>query len=201
MMRCNDKVQDGQTLPYFNKPDFTPLFLSGDSEIQSQVDHVIAEIHCTDQHNQKITLDDLRGKIHVANFIFTKCGSVCPILTKHMKLIQERFSADTNLVMMSYSVTPWIDSVPRLKSYAELNGIYSPRWHLLTGDKAEIYHLARTSYFAEENIGYSRDSTAFLHTEHILLVDRSGRLRGIYNGTLLLDIEQLIKDIELLLNE
>lgn len=122
-------------------------------------------------------------------------------MTSHMKKISDTYSADSSVVLLSYSVTPWIDDVARLKEYAALNEINSVQWHLLTGKKSDIYQLARQSYFAEEAIGFTKDSTEFLHTEHFILVDPSLRIRGIYNGTLELEIEQLIKDIRTLKEE
>lgn len=103
-----------------------------------------------------MTEKDIAGKIHVANFIFTSCGSICPVMTKHMKSVQERFANNPDVVILSYSVTPWIDDVDRLKTYADNNGITSPNWHLLTGNKSEIYTLARQSYFAEEDLGFTK---------------------------------------------
>jgi protein SCO1/2 len=143
----------------------------------------------------------VENKIHIASFIFTRCESICPVMTKHLKLLQDEFKNKNEVVILSYSVTPWIDSVARLKEYADANEITSPNWHLLTGSKSEIYTLARQSYFAEEDLGFTKDSTEFLHTEHILLVDKTKRIRGIYNGTLQLEIEQLIRDINLLKDE
>jgi protein SCO1 len=118
-----------------------------------------------------------------------------------MKRVSDTFSNDKEVVLLSYSVTPWIDNVERLNTYAHDNSISSRNWHLLTGNKAKIYELARKSYFAEEDMGFTKDSTEFLHTEHFLLVDGSKRIRGIYNGTLQLEIEQLISDIKQLKNE
>lgn len=155
----------------------------------------------TDQHGKTITEKDVEGKIHVANFIFTSCGSICPVMTSHMKLVQDTYKNNNNVVILSYTVTPWIDSVAKLKKYAQANEITSPNWHLLTGNKNDIYTLARKSYFAEEDLGFTKDSSDFLHTEHILLIDKSKRIRGIYNGTLQLEIEQMIKDIGTLLKE
>jgi protein SCO1/2 len=187
-----------EQLPFYNSPDFTPTFVSAENNIEQQIAHKIAPFSLTNQYGQQITQQDVDEKIHVANFIFTKCGSICPVMTKHMKLVQEAFKNDPGIVLLSYSVTPWIDSVPRLKKYAENNGISSSNWHFLTGPKAAIYTLARRSYFAEEALGFTKDSTEFLHTEHILLVDKKRRIRGIYNGTLQLEIEQLVNDINLL---
>ncbi|MCA6438439.1 MAG: SCO family protein, partial [Chitinophagaceae bacterium] len=161
----------------------------------------IAAFSFTDQHNQIINNQSINNKIHVANFIFTSCGSICPKMTNNLKLVDSAFANDKDVVLLSYSVTPWIDSVPRLKLFANNYKITNPNWHLLTGDKSSIYTLARKSYFAEEDLGFTKDSTEFLHTEHTMLVDRNGRIRGIYNGTLQLEIEQLIKDIQLLKKE
>lgn len=103
--------------------------------------------------------------------------------------------------MLSFSVTPWIDKVARLQQFAHRNQITSPNWHLLTGSTNQIYTLARKAYFAEEDIGFTKDSTQFLHTEHIILVDKQRRIRGIYNGTLELEVRQLSADIVQLLKE
>jgi protein SCO1/2 len=188
-------------LPYYNTPDFTPQFLNAGNEINEKVTHTINPFSFTDQNGKRITEKNVEGKIHIANFIFTSCVSICPVMTKHMKLLQQEFKDNPDIVMLSYSVTPWIDNVGRLKKYADNNQITSPNWHLLTGSKAEIYTLARQSYFAEEDLGFTKDSTQFLHTEHILLVDKTKRIRGIYNGTLELEAEQLIKDIKELMKE
>jgi protein SCO1 len=194
---CNSKPPN--TLPYYHSADFTPIFTTQKNALKNI--HTITEFELTNQHGATITNKNIEGKIHVANFIFTTCGSICPVLTKHMKLVQNKYLTDSNIVMLSYSVMPWIDTVGRLKKYANTNNIIKPNWHLLTGSQSKIYNLARQSYFAEQNIGYAKDSTEFLHTEHILLVDKSKHIRGIYNGTLQLETEQLIKDIELLKQE
>lgn len=188
-------------LPFYNSPDFSPIFISGSDQSLQRISHTIDNFSFTDQNGNQVTQKDIEGKIHVASFIFTSCGSICPVMVKNLKLVQEQFRQDTNVVLLSYSVTPWIDSVTRLRKYAVANGIESINWHLLTGNRGEIYKLARQSYFAEEDIGFTKDSTEFLHTEHILLVDKTKRIRGIYNGTLQLEAEQLINDIKELQKE
>src|SRR5204862_500786 len=175
--------------------NFTPVFSTSQKEAEKIINHTISVFSFIDQQGKQITDKDIDGKIHVANFIFTSCGSICPIMTKHMKLVQDTFQHNSDVVILSYSVTPWIDDVARLKKYAENNEIISPNWHLLTGNKSDIYTLARKSYFAEEDLGFTKDSTEFLHTEHVLLIDKTRRIRGIYNGTLQLETEQLIRDI------
>lgn len=197
-LACCSTQPKEKPLPFYNSPEFTPLFMLSREETDKKITHSIAPFSFTDQNGKQLTERQVDGKIHVANFIFTKCGSICPVMTKHMKLVQQAFNNDPQLVLLSFSVTPWIDSVGRLKKYAENNDITSTNWHFLTGNKSDIYNLARQSYFAEEAIGFTKDSTEFLHTEHVLLVDKKRRIRGIYNGTLQLEMEQLIKDIMLL---
>lgn len=189
---CQNKIE---RMPYFNTPDFTPQFLNSAPEIAAKITHRIGRFAFIDQHGQRFTDAGLKGRIHVANFIFTKCGNICPVMTRNMKLLQKEFGHDRKVVMLSYSVTPWIDSVSVLKEYAERNHITAANWHLLTGSKNDIYSLARKSYFAEEDLGFDKDNSQFLHTEHVILVDGDGRIRGVYNGTLQLEAMQLVKDI------
>lgn len=190
-----------EALPYYNSPSFTPLFFANIGQAQSKVKHQIADFSFKNQNNQAVTQHHIEGKIHVANFFFTSCSSICPVMTRNMQKIDSVYKEDDNVVLLSFSVTPWIDDVSVLKNYAQQHQINNKNWHLLTGNKAEIYKLARQSYFAEEDLGFTKDSANFLHTEHFLLVDKSKRIRGIYNGTLDLEIMQLIKDIATLRKE
>ncbi|MGC4103523.1 SCO family protein [Ferruginibacter sp.] len=192
--------QNAAVLPYYNTPDFTPHFISV-AAAKDSVPHTIANFSCIDQNDKTITQQDVEGKIHIANFFFTACGSICPKMMSNLKTTYDQYKNDPSVVFLSFSVTPWRDSVEKLKAYAENNEISTGNWHLLTGSKGDIYKLARTSYFAEEDLGFSKDSSEFLHTEHILLIDKSKRIRGIYNGTLQLETEQLAKDIAALKKE
>jgi protein SCO1/2 len=193
-LACTD-VKKTPNLPYYNQANFTPLFLANNDASEKEITHQIADFSLTNQSSQIITQKNIEDKIHVANFIFTSCGSICPVMTKNMKMVENAYQNNDDVVILSYSVTPWIDDVKRLKAYTQLNKINASNWHFLTGSKSEIYNLARQSYFAEEDLGFTKDSTDFLHTEHVLLVDKTKRIRGIYNGTLQLEMEQLIKDI------
>ncbi|MFT3702555.1 MAG: SCO family protein [Agriterribacter sp.] len=197
---CSD-VPTTEQLPYYNTPDFTPVFLQNKKDIPNSITHQIGNFSFTNQDGKVITQKNIEGKIHIANFIFTSCGSICPKMTGNLKAAGDFFKNDSNVVFLSFSVTPWIDSISVLKNYKDNNHISNDNWHFLTGNQSAIYSLARTSYFAEEDLGFTKDSTQFLHTEHILLVDPSKRIRGIYNGTLKLDVDQLIKDIEKLEKE
>ncbi|GAA4415831.1 SCO family protein [Nibrella viscosa] len=190
-----------ETVPYYNTPDFTPIWLTDSAEVNHQITHRIADFSFRDQTNAPVTPETLRGKIYVANFFFTSCPSICPKMTSLLKAVQDTFRQEPAVALVSFSVTPWIDSVPRLRQYADRNGMIDQKWHLLTGDKSAIYTLARRSYFAEEALGFTKDSTEFLHTEHLILVDPNRRIRGIYNGTILLEIDKLIADIRTLLHQ
>jgi protein SCO1 len=192
---CSQSASVELSLPYYNEPTFSPIFLKNAGEAEKAITHTIADFSFLNQDSLVIDQRATQGKIHVANFIFTSCGDICPILTKNLKKVSDDFSQDSAVVFLSFSVTPWIDSPSVLNSYKKLNGIDNPHWHFLTGAKSEIYDLARTSYFAEEDIGFSKDSSEFLHTEHVILVDEQRKIRGIYNGTLQLDMEQLKQDL------
>jgi protein SCO1/2 len=199
LISCQNKPSKN-ALPYYNNANFDPQFLNT-LEAQKFIDHTIADFSMTDQHNKTISQKDIEGKIHIANFFFTSCGSICPKMTNNLIAVQDKFRNKKDIVLLSYSVTPWQDSVPALKNFAEKYKISASNWHLLTGNKKEIYQLARQSYFAEENIGFAKDTSEFMHTEHLLLVDKNKRIRGIYNATLQLEIQQLIKDVLTLKDE
>ncbi len=200
LISCGEQ-REIDALPYYNTPDFEPVFISSIGQETEMISHQIADFSLTDQNGQFISQASIEGKIHIANFMFTSCGSICPVMTNQFKIIEEKFGNHPDFLILSYSVTPWIDDVPRLKEYTSANEITAPNWYFLTGGKSEIYTLARQSYFAEEDLGFTKDSTEFLHTEHVLLVDQTKRIRGIYNGTLKLEIAQLAMDIESLLKE
>lgn len=192
---CNS---DTNTLPYYNSPDFTPIFTQNPGQA---ITHSIGSFSMINQHNQAITEQDINGKIHVANFMFTRCTSICPIMTNHLREVASAFENDEQVAILSFSVTPWMDSVPQLRNFADSYEIKAKNWHLLTGNTSAIYTLARQSYFAEEQLGFTKDSTDFLHTERVLLVDENQHIRGVYNATLPLEIAQLIDDIALLKGE
>ena len=198
---CNEKSKDTIDMPYYNSPDFEPVFIKNKSEVSKKITHKIDSFSFLNQDSISVSQSVFENKIHVANFIFTSCGSICPIMTSNFKIVGDKFKTDTTIVMLSYSVTPWIDKPYVLKKYMNKNGITNTNWHFLTGDRASIYKLARQSYFAEENIGFSKDSTEFLHTEHVILVDKAKRIRGIYNGTLSLEMQHLVEDIKSLQSE
>ncbi|OIN61089.1 SCO family protein [Arsenicibacter rosenii] len=194
---CGSDQKKTAPLPYYNTADFTPLWLEkGDVRIGQL--HRLSEFSFTDQNNRRITEQTVSGKIHVAGFFFTSCPGLCPRLTRSMTEVQEAFRDNPQVVLLSYSVTPERDSVPVLRAYATKHQVIDQKWHLLTGDHDAIYQLARKSYFADENIGVQKGENDFLHTENLILIDGDLHIRGIYNGTLPLDVQQLIQDIKAL---
>ena len=185
-------------LPYYNSPSFDPIFLNHDDSVEKLVSHKIEDFVLVNERGNYFGSKNLQGTIHVANFIFTSCTHICPKMTTNMVEVERKFKNNSDVNLVSFTVTPWLDSPDVLKKYKEEFTLNSKNWHFLTGEKNKIYTLARKSYFAEEEIGFTKDSADFLHTEHFILVDKNFRIRGIYNGTLGLEMEQLIKDIDIL---
>ena len=186
-----------EELPFYNSPDFTPHFLTM-AQAELSITHKIPEFTLQNQFEDSFISSKNDKKIQIANFIFTTCADICPNMTSNMKFVEKAFFNDSLIEILSFSVTPWIDNPKKLFDYAEFYDIKTNNWFFLTGKKSKIYNLARKSYFAEEDFGHSRDSTVFLHTEHFILVDQNRKIRGIYNGTLELETQQLIKDITVL---
>ena len=187
-------------LPFISKPDFTPEWITKTDPRYDSI-HQIPSFKLQDQDGKFITELTVAGKIYVANFIFTSCGSICPRMTENMAIVQKRYLHDKEIVILSHTVMPDRDSVPVLKNYANIKGIVSGKWHLLTGNVDSIYRLAKKEYYAGERIGYYGNQKDFLHTENCMLLDKHRRIRGIYNGTLPLEMERMIEDIETLKKE
>lgn len=193
------KSSSKEVLPFYNDASFTPKFLNKDLAGKI-ITHHIADFSFIDQDSNIFSSEKIQGKIHIANFFFTGCGNICPGMMRKLSSVQRQYK-DDGIYFLSFSVTPWSDSVSRLRDYSRLHQIESKNWKLLTGKTSDIYRIARQSYFAEEALGFNKDSSNFLHTEHVLLVDDKKRIRGIYNGTLQLDMNQLSNDILLLKQE
>ncbi len=194
------KVAKETTLPFFNSAEFTPKWITKGSSEYNKI-HTIPDFSLVNQEGIEITNKTYEEKIYVANFFFVTCPGICPILEKNMSKLQEKYKKDTNVLLLSHTVMPVKDSVSVLKQYAVDNEIISGKWNLVTGDKKQIYDLARKGYFADENFIKTQDEDAFIHTENFVLIDKKGRIRGVYNGTLALDTERLIRHIELLKKE
>ena len=185
-------------------PIYQPTMVSTelvDSTIQHQKKyHKIADFSLTNQNGKTITQNTYKDKIYVADFFFTTCQTICPIMTDHMVEIQKEIIDDPDVMLLSHSVTPEIDNVAQLKRYAEKKGVNAKKWNLVTGDKKEIYKLARKSYLAVKDNG---DGGPFdmVHTENFMLIDKKRQIRGFYDGTNAEDIDRLLEDIQILKEE
>ncbi|WP_411273972.1 SCO family protein [Daejeonella sp.] len=177
----------------YNEASFTPLWSL--DKIGPGKLHTIAPFRMINQSNDAITEKNLKGKITLVNFFFTACQSVCPKMKNTMKKVHSNFEDNSRVLFLSYSVTPENDTVEKLAEYARSNGIPGKQWNLLTGDKTEIYKLARKSYFIEEEPGLSKSVRQFLHTENLVLIDGEGHIRGLYNGTLEAEEPRISEDI------
>ena len=185
-------------------PIYQPAMVSTelvDSTIQHHKKyHKIADFKLINQNGKTITQNDYKNKIYVADFFFTTCQTICPIMTAHMIQIQKEIMNDNEVMLLSHSVTPEIDSVEQLKRYALKKGVNDIKWNLVTGDKKQIYELARKSYLAVKTLG-NGDAFDMIHTENFMLVDKKKQIRGFYDGTNPEDIERLLDDIKILKKE
>ena len=159
--------------------------------------HTIADFALTNQNGKLVTQKDYENKIYIADFFFTTCPTICPIMTKNMAGIQDKILNDEDVMLLSHSVTPDIDSVPQLKKYALEKGVKDSKWNLVTGDKQQIYELARKSYMAVKTDG-DGGPYDMIHTENFILVDKERRIRGFYDGTDSEEMEKLLSDLEIL---
>ncbi len=188
-----------KSLPIFNPADVNPELV--DSTVQYiRKYHKIPAFSFVNQNGKIITDKTYAGKIYVADFFFTTCGSICPKMTNNMALVQQAYLTDSRVMFLSHTVFPEIDSVAVLKRYALEKGVDDRKWNLVTGDKKEIYSLARKSYLAVK-LGKPSELYDMVHTENFVLVDAQKRVRGFYDGTNKEEIERLISDIQLLLQE
>ncbi|EAR02004.1 SCO family protein [Maribacter sp. HTCC2170] len=185
-------------LPVYNPSDFNPELV--DISIRKTESHIVADFELINQNGETITQEDYKDKIYVTDFFFTRCPSICPIMSNNMEKLQEEFMKNDDIKFLSLSVTPKLDSVPILKEYSEKHGAIDGKWNITTGDKKHIYNLARKSYFAvvEQGDGGLQD---FIHTPNFILVDKKKRIRGVYDGTMGDEIERITKDIILLQKE
>ena len=184
-------------IPYYNSADFTPIWLEqGDAKLKDL--HQIPSFNLQNQLGETITEETFKDKIYVTDFFFTICPGICPKMTENMAYLQDVFKEDDEVLLLSHSVMPSVDSVGQLMRYADSKGCINGKWHLATGEQAHIYTLGRKAYFVEEDLGVERTVDEFLHTENFILVDQNRHIRGIYNGLNQTEINKLIEDIRVL---
>jgi protein SCO1/2 len=183
-------------LPIYNPSMVNPELVDSTVQYISKY-HSIADFSFTNQNGKIITQKDYEGKIYVADFFFTTCGSICPKMTTNLVEVQKAFINNPKVMLLSHTVFPETDSVSVLKEYAKKNGVIDTKWNLVTGDKRQIYAMARKSYLAVK-LGKPEELYDMVHTENFVLVDSKRRVRGFYDGTKKEDIERLIEDINFL---
>jgi len=193
-----DALKPNKRLPIY-QPNMVNPELVDSTLLDVKKYHTIAHFQLVNQNGDTITQNDYTNKIYVADFFFTTCPTICPIMTKNMAEIQGSILDDEEIMLLSHSVTPQIDSVAQLKKYALEKGVIDDKWNLVTGDKKQIYELARKSYLAVKTDG-DGGPYDMIHTENFILVDKEKRIRGFYDGTKKEEIEKLMDDLTLLKN-
>lgn len=189
-------LQPEKRLPIF-QPSMVNPELVDSTLVYVKKYHTIGDFELVNQNGDTITHKTYSDKIYIADFFFTTCPTICPVMTANMADIQEVIKTDPEVMLLSHSVTPDIDSVPQLKKYALEKGVIDSKWNLVTGCKKEIYELARKSYLAVLTDG-DGGPYDMIHTENFILVDKERRIRGFYDGTSKDEIDQLLSDLEVL---
>lgn len=195
-LSCNQL--SNKELPVYNPSDFN-LELVDKSLHNTTENHTVADFELINQNGKIVTQEVYKDKIYVVDFFFTRCPSICPIMTKNMANLQTKFLNNNEIMFLSISVTPEIDSIPVLRKYATDKGVIDSKWNVTTGSKKHIYALARKSYFAvvEQGDGGLQD---FIHTPNFILVDKKKQIRGIYDGTIDKELLRLVNDLKVLAN-
>jgi protein SCO1/2 len=186
-------------LPIYNPSMVNPELVDSTVQYISKY-HTISDFSFTNQNGKIITQKDYEGKIYVADFFFTTCGSICPKMTTNLAEIQKAILNNPKVMLLSHTVFPETDSVSVLKKYAIKNRVIDSKWNLVTGDKKQIYTMARKSYLAVK-LSKPNELYDMVHTENFVLVDSKRRVRGFYDGTNNEDIQRLIADINFLCSE
>ncbi|MFT5242514.1 MAG: protein SCO1/2 [Glaciecola sp.] len=187
-----------QPLPIYT-PNRVDVSLVDSSIQHKKKNHKIADFELTNQNGEAITQETYKDKIYVADFFFTTCQTICPIMTDQMARVQQEILNDDELMLLSHSVTPEIDSVAQLKRYALEKGVNDRKWNLVTGDRKQIYDLARKSYLVVKDD--NSEDYGMIHTENFALIDKNKQIRGLYNGISPTSVDSLIQDIKRLKKE
>jgi protein SCO1/2 len=162
--------------------------------------HTIPPFFFIDQFGEKVTENEVKGKVYVTDFFFTTCQSICPIMSTSLERVYKKFKDRSDFLVLSHTVDPETDSVKQLMEYSKLHGVSDKKWLFLTGEKKHLYDIARRGYLlnAEEGDGGEDD---FIHTQNFALIDKERHIRGFYDGTDSLEINRLIVDLKCLFDE
>ena len=186
-------------LKIYNPADVNPRLVH-ESILHVQKNHTIADFKLINQNGDTITNNEYEGKIYIADFFFTRCQNICIAMAYNMSELQEYYKNEDDILFLSHSVTPEIDSISVLKEYANNKGVIDGKWNVTTGRKKHIYELALKSYFAVLDEG-NGDENDFIHTEQFILIDKERRIRGFYDGTDKNEMKKLKEDVVLLKEE
>jgi protein SCO1 len=203
-MNSDQANKQAHVLKVYNPVDIIEKSLVDSTLLRKGHGHTIGDFSFTNQYGETVTQQDVAGKIYVADYFFTTCGSICPKMTAQMTRVQGAFLTNDDVIILSHTVWPEVDTVEQLLRYAKEKGVRKGKWHLLTGNKEKLYELARKSYFVlkpaeAEDVGDGNSD--FIHTNNFVLVDRKRRIRGYYDGTSHEEVDHLIRDIKILLQE
>ena len=188
-----------KTLKIYSPSDVNPEMV--DSLVEHiKINHKIQDWEFTNQNNKLISQKDYEGKIYVADFFFTTCPTICPVMKDNMVWLQGKIQQYPDVMLLSHTVIPEIDTPEVLKAYAVEKGVDDKKWNLVTGNKQDIYYIARKSYLAVKT-GDASELYDMVHTENFVLVDKKRRIRGFYDGTNQQDMKRLLEDIEFLVLE
>jgi len=198
LLGCNSV--EVEQLPYFNSNDYTPIWPIEEGKSIAEM-HVVKDFQFIDQRGNEVSNETFNNKIYVTDFFFTTCPSICPTLTKNMMQLHDAFAEEEDILLLSHTVMPWVDTAEKLNTYADGYDVKYGKYYLVTGDEHEIYDMARTAYFADEEFGFTVDKSDFLHTEKFILVDKKRHIRGIYSGIVESDVARLMLDIRTLQKE
>lgn len=192
-------IDKPKILKVYNPVDLNPALVD---ESVRNVDkfHRVGSFNLTDQDGNQVTENNFKDKIYITDFFFVTCPTICPKMTKQMDRVYHEFEENEDISFLSHTVMPESDSVPVLKEYANEIGASADKWKFVTGDRKQIYNLARKTYFAAITEGDGGPDD-FVHTENFVLVDKEKKLRGFYDGTSKKDVDRLIVDIYALLEE
>ena len=186
-----------KTLPIFQPATVNLKLVDSSIQYVSKY-HKISPFSLINQNGDTITEKFYNGKIYVADFFFTTCQDICPIMTRNMHILQEKLRNDEEVLLLSHTVMPEVDNVEVLKKYSMDYNVNYNKWNLVTGDKEQIYNLARKSYLAAEDVEFKKYD--LIHTENFVLIDKESQIRGFYDGTKIDEINLLLDDLEILKN-
>lgn len=197
------KPSEKKKLPFINPIDISEEMVDPEL-LRVGYGHKIGNFSFLDQNGNAVTQNDVKGKVFVAEYFFTTCQTICPIMNKQMQRVHEAYRKNDEVNILSFTVNPEIDTVEQMKRYADEHKADGKKWHFLTGEKDKLYELARKSFFVlkpAESQNQGDVGSDFIHTNNFVLVDQKMRIRGYYDGTNKKEVDRLIKDIDLLLNE